>query len=377
MQKRNIDFSLDEKGLALSQQKLETVVSNFKKTLYEEDEAFINKMKTSNLGGDDISKYRYWEWPQGVGLFGLWKLFELTGQKKYFDMIIRYYEQQLSIGLPSKNVNTTAPLLTLACLFEHTQEERYRQICVEWADWLMDKLPRTKEGGFQHMTSDSLNENELWVDTLFMTVLFLAKIGCILGKKEWLKEAEYQFLLHTKYLTDRKTGLWYHGWSFKENTNFAQALWGRGNSWITIAIPEFISMAGCGEGIKKLLIETLKRQIEALDGFQDSNGMWHTLIDDNTSYAEASATCGFSYGILKAAGLGIIDEKFKALSYKALPPVLELIDSKGHLNQVSYGTYMGRQSRQYYKDIITKPMPYGQAMAILFLTEILRQQIRF
>ncbi len=27
--------------------------------------------------------------------------------------------------------------------------------------------------------------------------------------------------------------------------------------------------------------------------FQDESGMWHTLVDDPTSYVEASATCGF------------------------------------------------------------------------------------
>ena len=57
--------------------------------------------------------------------------------------------------------------------------------CVStWADWLMNGLPRTNEGGFQHVTSANgdrlgvrLNENEMWIDTLFMTVLFLNQDG--------------------------------------------------------------------------------------------------------------------------------------------------------------------------------------------------------
>ena len=35
----------------------------------------------------------------------------------------------------------------------------------------MDSLPKTKEGGFQHITSDTLNDGELWDDTLFMLSL--------------------------------------------------------------------------------------------------------------------------------------------------------------------------------------------------------------
>ena len=39
------------------------------------------------------------------------------------------------------------------------------------------------------------------------------------------------------------------------------------------------------------------------------------------------------------------------------------------MNQVSYGTPMGRLSKDFYKEIELRPMPYGQALAILFLME--------
>ena len=39
------------------------------------------------------------------------------------------------------------------------------------------------------------------------------------------------------------------------------------------------------------------------------------------------------------------------------------------VQQVSYGTPMGRESKDFYKQIPLHPMPYGQAMAILFLME--------
>lgn len=366
------EFLLEENEKELIKKKLALVIKKFKKTLYADDDIFIQNMKLHNLGGDDLARYRHWEWPQGVGVFGLWKMFESTKETKYFDLIRRYYEEQLHVGLPTKNVNTTAPLLTLAFLYEYSQDIKYKEICIEWAEWLYTKLPKTKEGGFQHLTSDTLNDNELWVDTLFMTVLFLTKIGNILNKPEWIEEAKYQFLLHTKYLTDRKSGLWYHGWTFKENNNFAEALWGRGNCWITVAIPEFLSMVECEESVKRYLIHTLKRQIEALDKYQDTSGMWHTLLDDPSTYLEASATCGISYGILKAVHMGIIDKKYKECAIKAIKPILNCIDDQGLVGQVSYGTYMGRESKEYYKNVEIQTTPYGQAMAMLFLLEVLK-----
>lgn len=52
-----------------------------------------------------------------------------------------------------------------------------------------------------------------------MTVLPLAKIGQVLNRPHYIQEAKKQVLLHIKYLADRKTGLWFHGWTFHGNHN--------------------------------------------------------------------------------------------------------------------------------------------------------------
>ena len=221
------------------------------------------------------------------------------------------------------------------------------------------------------MTSDTLNDQELWDDTLFMTVLFLANMGRIEGKNEYIEEAKYQFLLHAKYLADPKTGLWYHGWTFNGNHNFVEAFWGRGNCWVTIAIPEFLEMVECDAVTRRMLTGILRNQVESLKQYQASSGMWHTLIDDDTSYVEASATCGFAYGILKALRTGLLDEEYRETAARALQPILDCITEEGVVNQVSYGTPMGRETKDFYKQIEIRQMPYGQALAILFLIECL------
>ena len=78
---------------------------------------------------------------------------------------------------------------------------------------------------------------------------------------------------------------------------------------------------------------------------------------------------GFGFGILKAVEQGIVPESYRANAMRALQPVLDCIDEKGVVQQVSYGTPMGRESKDFYKQIPLHPMPYGQAMAILFLME--------
>ena len=134
-------------------------------------------------------------------------------------------------------------------------------------------------------------------------------------------------------------------------------------------IPLLLEIVPVGNPDRRILENALLRQIESLAKYQDEGGMWHTLIDDPTSYLEASATSGFGFGILKAVEQGIVPESYRANAMRALQPVLDCIDEKGVVQQVSYGTPMGRESKDFYKQIPLHPMPYGQAMAILFLME--------
>lgn len=354
--------------------KLRLLADSFQNVLYEEDTIFLENMKSNSLASDDIRKYQFWEWTQGVGLFGFWKYYELTKDKKYLDILEKYYGRQWEIGLPAKNVNTVTPLLALSYYAGAFEKGEYLELCREWADWIMTDFPRTMEGGLQHITSDSWNEQELWDDTLFMTVLFLAHMGCILGRSDYKEEAVYQFLLHIKYLADRKTGLWYHGWTFLEKNHFAGAFWGRGNSWATAAIPELIGMGVCTPAVERYLAGVLKNQADTLTCLQAEDGMWHTLLDDVGSYEEASATAGIGYGIMKAVNLEILDASYLPLAEKALDAVLERVTEQGIVTQVSYGTPMGRESRDFYKQIPIRPMPYGQALAILFFMEWLNRK---
>ena len=64
-----------------------------------------------------------------------------------------------------------------------------------------------------------------------------------------------------------------------------------------------------------------------------------------------------------------MDKRYIPVADKALETVLDLVSEEGVLEQVSYGTPMGRVSKDFYKEIPLKQMPYGQALAILLLVE--------
>ncbi|KAL4241421.1 Six-hairpin glycosidase-like superfamily protein [Abortiporus biennis] len=322
----------------------------------------------------DTKGWNDWEWTHGIGLYGLLKFYEITDDEVALQIALKWFKDRFEVGT-TKNVNTMSPLLTAGYLHE-ARHANYLVHLQAWADWVMYDMPRTEEGGLQHITYLEDNHQQLWDDTLMMSVLPLAKIGLVLGKPEYVEEAKRQFMLHVKYLADPKSGLWFHGWTFDGRHHFANALWGRGNCWITVSIPDFIELLGLAptDGLRMFLVSTLHSQIEALVKYQDEKtGLWHTIIDDPTSYLEASATAGFAYGILKAIRLRLISKEAKYITaaQKAIQGVLDNISDKGELQQVSFGTPVF-DSIDGYKQIPLTSMPYGQSLALLALTEYLR-----
>lgn len=177
---------------------------------YEQDKhiSLEEAMATGNVARD--FGIEEWDWPQGVGLYGLYMLQEHTG-RSFLDFFESWFQNNIKRGLPSRNINTTAPYLTLLQIMDRLPEkELYEAMCIKQAEWLMNELPKTKDNGFQHVTSGIgdrngviLNEGQLWADTLFMAVLFLQQMGNRYNRKEWKDEALHQVLIHIKYLYDK------------------------------------------------------------------------------------------------------------------------------------------------------------------------------
>ncbi|EKM5759775.1 glycoside hydrolase family 105 protein [Cronobacter turicensis] len=321
----------------------------------------------------DTKGWAGWEWTHGVGLYGIYQYYRQTGDDRMRAVIDDWFAARFAEGATTKNVNTMAPFLTLAYRYEETRDAALLPWLETWAEWAMYEMPRTDHGGMQHITLAEENHQQMWDDTLMMTVLPLAKIGKLLGRQEYVDEAVYQFLLHVENLMDRETGLWFHGWNYEGCHNFANARWARGNSWVTIVIPDFLELMDWPERhlVRRYLTQVLERQAAALAACQDESGLWHTLLDDPDSYLEASATAGFACGLLKAVRKRYIGKAYVAVAEKAIKGVVANVSPQGELLQVSFGTGMG-SDLDFYRQIPLTSMPYGQAMAILCLTEYLR-----
>lgn len=346
---------------------------------YDQDKniSLEEAMATGNVARD--FGIEEWDWPQGVGLYGLSMLQEQTGQS-FLDFFENWFQSNIKKGLPSRNINTTAPYLTLLQIMNHLPEkESYEAMCIKQAEWLMNELPKTKDNGFQHVTSGIgdrngviLNEGQLWADTLFMAVLFLQQMGSRYNRKEWKDEALHQVLVHIKYLYDKNSGLLYHGYSFLRNDNFGGIFWCRGNSWFTLGITLYLEQAeDLEQGTRQFLLDTFKTHAEALKRFQADSGLFHTILDDPTSYEEASGTAAITAGLIRGIRLGLLDETFIPCVRKAVTGLCGCVDTDGTVLKVSAGTAMGMDA-EHYKHIGIRPMAYGQALTLIAFAEALK-----
>lgn len=361
-------------------EKISLLANSFKKILNESNPRVVESLESMGHNPDQVRQIELFDWFQGVGLYGYFKLWSETKDENILFIIEDYYRERISDGLPEKNINSMAPMLTLLNLAVVTKNQKYLEITKEWAKWLYTQMPRTDCGAFCHLTCEASNTDELWDDTLFMSVLFLARAGIVFNKDEYITDAVEQFFLHAKYLEDTSSHLWYHGWTFDGEHNFVKALWARGNSWITMFVPDLISILNGNLSDKNRIeiIEIYNRQINTLLKYQHREGLWHTLIDDPESYLEASGSAGIAYGMLRGISEGILENKLLddtiVSSIKTIEALIPLIDSDGTVHQVSGGTPMGKDSLDFYRDIPLEPKPYGQAMALLALLETFKKK---
>lgn len=358
----------------IARDELKALIEKVTKSLVNiEDESGEFLLRLDDGRVIDTKGWAGWEWTHGIGLYGIWQYYCLTGDTAMRDIIDSWFAARFAEGATTKNVNTMAPFLTLAYRYEESKDPAWLPWLESWAEWAMHEMPRTDFGGMQHITLAEENHQQMWDDTLMMTVLPLAKIGKLLGREEYVAEAAYQFLLHVQNLMDRETGLWFHGWSYEGCHNFANARWARGNSWLTLVIPDFLELVDLPEAsaVRRYLLQVLNRQVEALAKCQHETGLWHTLLDDPDSYLEASATAGFAYGILKAVRKRYIGAEYAEVGERAMRGIVANISPEGELLQTSFGTGMG-SNLEFYRQIPLTSMPYGQAMAILCMTEYLR-----
>jgi unsaturated rhamnogalacturonyl hydrolase len=308
-----------------------------------------------------------WDWPCGVAFYGISKAWEVTGKQEYIDFLVKFTDEYIEIGLPNFMINACAMGHTMITLHEATGEQKYLDIAVKKAEYLRKDAVRFGQNVFQHTVS-SKNDfpEQAWADTLFMAAYFLLRMGFKLNNKEYIEDALNQFYWHEEYLQDERTDLFFHAWDNVQKDHLSGIYWARANAWAAYTMVRAHRTLNYQNPMWMQLGGALGDQLSALVRLQGEDGMWHTILDDPTSYTETSASAGI------AAALVLWGHPLHAkYVQKALNGVLDNISEDGSVRNVSAGTAVMLNANDYKKVPIKRVQGWGQGLTLVFLCSLL------
>lgn len=264
-----------------------------------------------------------WAYDYGVVCKGLEKVYELTGDERYFQYIksnmdhfvdeagnIKYYEME------QYNLDYVNNGKSLLYLYKKTKEEKYEK-AVEMLKNQLSTHPRTSEGGFWHK---KMYPYQMWLDGLYMAEPFYAEYINVFEDNKNYDDVICQFRLIDKYLKDKKTHLLYHGWDEKrecfwadKDTGLSANFWGRSVGWYACALVDTLDYIE-GENERATLIEMVRDLAEALVKVQSKEKhVWYQVMDKEKEYGnypEASCSCMFTYFLLNAIRNNYIEKSY-------------------------------------------------------------------
>lgn len=311
-----------------------------------------------------------WDWPCGVAYYGIADAYEKTGKEEYLKLLKDRVDELIDLGLPSVwTVNACAMGHCLITLYKATGEQRYWDIVMSKINYIRNDALRFGDHVLQHTVSANNDfPEQCWADTLFMAAFFLLRVGVELGDEEIIEDALNQYYWHIKYLQDPNTGFYYHGYDNINKNHMSGFYWGRANAWAAFTMsqvggilpkcylyPKYMDVAG-----------SLNEQLAALKLVQTENGLWRTILDDEDSYEEISASAGIAAAMVTRGNP--LHSKY---INKAIKGMLANVSEDGRVLNVSGGTAV-MNDRDGYRNISRDWIQgWGQGLALAFFSQLL------
>ncbi|WP_139996224.1 glycoside hydrolase family 88/105 protein [Paenibacillus paridis] len=310
-----------------------------------------------------------WNWSEGVALYGLTGIWKRNKQdERLIQWIEKWMDQQLAKGNVFDTINATAPCFALLELNEGRSKPEYKQMIEARIDFLLNRAIRLRNGAYEHTLIETTFGGQMWIDTLFMAGLFLAKAGLALGRPEAVEEGIRQFRIHAEHL-QQENGLYFHGWDEGLKRTIG-CQWARGNAWAAIVAVELLEMLPVQHEARDPISKALHKQLIGLKQTQDMSGLWTTVMTEPATYLETSAAAGIGFATAKGIRLGLIPAEFSEMGNAAMRSVLAFVDWNGALKGVSAGTAVQKHPGEYHVIAQDRMEGYGQGLLLMMLSEL-------
>lgn len=216
------------------------------------------------------------------------------------------------------------------------------------ADFMKCRTLRQPDGAFYR------SNETMWIDDLYMSTPFLTRYWELTGDTECLDEAVQQFFLFKErfFMADKQL------MSHIYDTEYAGANripWSRGNGWVVFSLSELLDKLPQDHPKRDDLRVFFNQLIAGILAQQDEVGLWHQVLDDETTYSESSCSAMFICAISRGIRNGYLNESLWEAGRSAVQQAWQglityCIDKSGNLYGVCRGS--GHSfSRDYYRGL--------------------------
>ena len=297
----------------------------------------------------------HFHYHQGVFLSGMLKIWQLTGEERYFDYAKTWVDACLDEEGRPKDFNKgqlddIQPGILLFPLLEKTGNEKYRK-ALEILLPVVRDFPRCKDGGFWHK---EWFPRQMWLDGLYMAGPISAEYASRFAHPEYFDLCAQQAFIMREKTEDVRTGLWYHAWDESKKEEWADPetgrspeFWGRSIGWVPVAVLDeldfFPEDHPAVPGLRQLVVDLLT----AVCRYQSSDGRWYQVVDQGNredNWLENSCSYLYAAAIFKAVRKGLLPESYlekEKRGYEGVIRSLEWEENDLLLGQVCIGTGVG------------------------------------
>jgi unsaturated rhamnogalacturonyl hydrolase len=272
---------------------------------------------------------KYWEYTNGVPLYGIQKLYERTNDPAYFNYVkqwVDYYvaaDGTINYGTPptqttSKNdpriQDTMQPASLLPQLYDATGDPKYLN-AMKNARAVFDIILQNSAGAFWHKPNYARQQ---WLDAIFMSEPFITRYGALYAEQvkpgdsaACFQTSTTQIKLADAVTFDPQKSLHHHAWNGDEahdwtlnlpnpatgalqgcglctankippttGTRVSPILWARSIGWYVAAIVDVLEFLPQQHPDRAKLEAIVGSIAEGLKTYQDpTSGLWFQIVD--------------------------------------------------------------------------------------------------
>jgi unsaturated rhamnogalacturonyl hydrolase len=353
----------------------------------DEDIDWSVKLCDSILARFTPATFGEWDYPQGLVLEGMWRVYERTGNTDYRDFIRdwvdRFVDDNGLNGVTLNKCDNFMPGVQLCHLYEeYPSESKYAVAAQQMRDSITN-WP-TAGGGLVHRLYDPWN-TRLYLDGVFMFTVFLINYGAVFDDADYCNnKCVDQLLIYNDHLKYPATKLAWHAWDEAREapwadpvTGLSPEVWCRALGWYVVCSIEVLEKLPTDHPDRQTIIDILVERLEGIKNYQDStSGLWYQVVDKGNltdNWVEESSGCLYTYAISKAIDAGYVSSAdYYSTAKKGYEGILSNIELDATGKTQLYGICPGCGACVSYEVYIEQPQAtnddHGQGV-FLFATE--------